>query len=310
MVFLFLCDADRGSIFAQAFAEHLPEVRFSMQPDQVAPDEVRFIMTWKPPADLDRYKNLEAIFCIGAGVDQFSGAAIPDGVKLIRMVDQSITRMVTEYVIMAVLSLHRNLHVYIDQQRHRTWHEIVPQPQSADRRVSVLGLGVLGQAALHHLKGFGFQLSGWSRSARTIEGVACHSGEAGLASMLAQTDILICLLPLTKDTAGILDKDLFEKLPRGASLVQAGRGRQLDADALLAALDAGHLSGAFLDVTDPEPLPSDNRLWSHPKIVITPHIAAITQPQSAAMTTIDNLRLLRAGEDPKGLVDRAEFQVV
>lgn len=308
MAFLFLCDAERGSVFAKTFAEHLPEMQFAMQPDAIAPEDVRFIMTWKAPSDLCRYANLEAVFCIGAGVDQFAGAQIPDGVKLIRMVDESITRMVVEYVTMAVLSLHRNLHIYVDQQRRCTWHEIVPQPQSTDRRVSVLGMGVLGQAALLKLQNFGFQLSGWNRSARSIAGVNCYSGYEGLDAMLAQTDILICLLPLTEETTGILGHELFQKLPRGACLVQAGRGRQLDPEALIASLDSGHLSGAFLDVTDPEPLPPSNRLWSHPKIIITPHVAAMTQPQSAAMTTVRNLNLLESGGTPEGLVDPSEIR--
>ena len=307
MTFLFLCDAERGAVFARAFAEHLDGVRFSMDLDAVDPNDVRYIMTWKPPKDLERYPNLDAVFCIGAGVDQFTNDSLPSGVKLIRMVDEGITRMVVEYVVMAVLSLHRNLHVYIDQRRRRLWSEVIPQAQSADRRVSVLGSGVLGQAALAKLQGFGFKLSAWSRSDRSINGVECFRGQDGLYEMLAATDILVCLLPLTLETTGILNERLFSALPRGASLVHAGRGRQLDSDALVAALDSGHLSGTFLDVVDPEPLPPDHPLWSRPKVIITPHIAAITQPASAAMTTIENLKLLQAGRAPIGLVDMEDL---
>jgi glyoxylate/hydroxypyruvate reductase A len=308
MIFLFLCDAERGAVFASAFAEHLPAVQFSMDAGSVNPADVRYIMTWKPPEDLTRYPNLEAVFCIGAGVDQFANVKLPSRVKLIRMVDESITRMVVEYVVMAVLFLHRNLHIYIDQQRRHVWHEIVPQPQCAERRVSVLGLGVLGEAACTKLRQFGFKLSGWSRSQRSIDRVDCYSGADGLREMVTGTDILVCLLPLTPETTGILNADLFALLPRGASLVHAGRGRQLDADALISALDRDHLSGAFLDVVDPEPLPSDHPLWSHPKVVITPHVAAITQPGSAATTTIENLKRLQAGQVPVGLVERSDFQ--
>jgi len=307
MVFLFLCDAERGAVFASAFAEHLPDVQYSMDAGSVDPSDVRFIMTWAAPPDLQRYANLQAVFCIGAGIDQFAGIPMPPGVRLVRMIDESITRMVVEYVVMAVLSLHRNLHRYIDHQRRHAWMEITPQVQAAQRRVSVLGLGVLGQAALQQLQSFAFDLAGWSRSQRSIDGVACYSGTEGLGRMLARTDILVCLLPLNTETNGIMNADFFAALPAGACLVHAGRGRQLDADALIAALDAGQLSGAFLDVTTPEPLPADHPLWAHPLVVITPHVAAVTQADSAALTTVDNVKRLLAGRDLPGVVDPAEL---
>ena len=307
MVFLFLCDADRGAVFAEVFAKHLPDIMFCMDAATVDDDDVRFIMTWDAPANLLQYPNLQTVFCIGAGVDHLAGVPMPPSVRLVRMVDESITRMVVEYVVMAVLSLHRNLHLYINQQRHRFWNGIAPHTQAADRRISLLGMGILGQATLCKLQTFGFQLSGWSRSQRSLDGVTCHAGEAGLREMLARTDILVCLLPLTKDTTGILNGNLFAALPTGASLVHAGRGRQLDSDALLSALNSGQLSGAFLDVTDPEPLPAEHPLWAHPRVVITPHIAATTQADSAALTTVDNVKRLLAGEEPTGLVDLAEL---
>lgn len=309
MTFLFLCDRTRGAIFAELFARHMPEIRFAMDPQEVDSRDVRFIMTWIPPSDLMHYPNLEILFSIGAGIDQFAGSVLPPGVKVVRMVDEGITQMVVEYVTMAVLSLHRNLHLYIDQQRRALWHGILPQPQTSERRVSVLGTGVLGKAALAKLQVFGFQLAGWSRTERQIDGIDCYCGADGLKKMLARTDILVCLLPLNAQTEGILNHDLFRMLPRGASLVHAGRGRQLGALALIDVLDSGHLSGAFLDVVDPEPLPEDHPLWRHPRIVITPHIAAVTRPHSAAMTTIANVRRHLTGEAPLGLVDRAEMQL-
>ncbi|WP_429925393.1 NAD(P)-dependent oxidoreductase (plasmid) [Agrobacterium vitis] len=138
---------------------------------KVAYEDVRFIMTWDPLIDLHRYTNLQAVFCIGAGVDQFAGSFIPAGVKLVRIVDDSITRMIAEYVTMAVLALHRNLHHYIDHQRQRCWQEIAPQVQARERRVSLMGTGVLGKAALEKLRIFGFDLAGWSRSRRSIDGI-------------------------------------------------------------------------------------------------------------------------------------------
>ena len=305
MSFLILSYPARVETFRQIFERDFPELGFAGSLDEVDPAEIRYLMAWTFPDDLaTRFPNLELIFSTGAGIDQMAGVYIPPGAKLVRMVEEGVTTLVRDYVVMSVLGLHRDLPAFIEQQRQELWkvRDFVWPDQ---RRVGILGLGELGMATVNALRPFGFKLSGWSRSEKTIEGVDCHSGPDGLKEMLATTDILVCLLPLTDETRNILDAKLFAQLPKGSGLVHAGRGAHLDQDALLAALDSGHLSGAFVDVTNPEPLPAGHRLWSHPRVVLTPHIAGHSRPETAAEATVLNIRRHQEGHIPKGLVDPA-----
>lgn len=303
MVFLFNSDAARGAIFREMFAQQLPDVEFAHNSENPDPDRVRYLFTWTVPEDIARYRNLEVLFSLGAGVDQFSSGSVPHDVKLVRMVEDGIVRMMQEYVALGVLTLHREVLAYREHQRAHTWQPLAV-PQTAQRRVGFLGLGMLAQAAIERLKPFQFPLAGWSRSAKQIEGVTCFHGQDQLAGFLAQIDILVCLLPLTDETRNILGETLFAQLPAGARLLHVGRGPQLDQAALIAALDDGHLAAAMLDVTDPEPLPCAHPLWSHPRVMITPHIASVTQPHTAAQAVIDNIQRHRDGIELVGLVDQ------
>jgi glyoxylate/hydroxypyruvate reductase A len=304
MTLLYKSEATRGREWRRLLADKAPDLPFRMWPDVGDPADVRYLAGWIIDAALVRsLPNLEIVFSTGAGVDQIDLTAIPPGIPLVRMIEPGIAASMVEYVVMSVLALHRNLIDYIGQQRQGTWTQIQVQPASR-RRVGVLGLGMLGEAAARKLAEFGFPVAGWSRSPRDLPGIACYSGRAALGEFLARTDILVSLLPLTDETRGLLNADLFAALPAGAAVLSCGRGAQLVQEDLLAALDSGHLGSAVLDVTTPEPLPPDSPLWSHPKVLVTPHIATMTYPETAVEAVIDNIRRHRAGEPLQGLVDR------
>jgi glyoxylate/hydroxypyruvate reductase len=282
----------------------MPGLEFRVWPDVGDPHQVRYIGAWEPPPDLARaYPNLQILFSMGAGADQFDLSVIPYTIPVVRMIEPGIVNGMVEYVTLAVLTIHRDWHTYLDQQCEKRW-QVHRVHSASSRRVGVLGLGVLGRAVLERLNSFGFPCAGWSRSPQRIEGVECYAGNEGLPAFLSRTDILICLLPLTDTTRGILARQLFDLLPHGTALVNVGRGGHLVQEDLLHALDEGRISFAILDVCEPEPLPRDHPFWAHPRVVLTPHIASMTRPESAVDVVLDNIWRHREGLPMVGLVDR------
>lgn len=304
MTLLIKTDIDRGDAWAAALAESYPELQTAQWPYDGEPGKIDYALVWQPPkGELKRYPNLKAIFSVGAGIDHLaSDPELPQGIPVVRMVEPGLTAGMSEYVVLAVLNHHRFMLDYAAQRREKRWDEILQVPAEA-RQVGMLGLGVLGRDALEKLKPFGFRLAGWSRSPKSITGVTCFHGKSGLDDFLAGTDILVCLLPLTAETRGILDAKTFAKLPKGAAVVNVGRGGQLVEKDLLAALDSGQVGGATLDVFQQEPLPAKHPFWTHPRVFMTPHIASMTIPQTAVRAVVANIQRLEAGEALQHVVD-------
>lgn len=305
LTLLYKSDAERGREWAKIFAAEAPDIPFRQWPDMGDPADIRYAVMWEPLADLaERFPNLQVLFSSGAGADQFDLKGLPAHIPLVRMVEPGLAACMAEYVAWAVLSLHRDMVAYGADQRREAWAPLRVIP-AAERQVGVLGLGVLGLGSLEILKGLGFQLSGWSRSPRAVAGVRTFAGVEALPEFLEGCDILVCLLPLTGETRGILGRNLFAKLPKGAGLINVGRGGHLVEADLLAALEAGQVSAAILDVFDKEPLPKGHPFWSHPQVLVTPHIASMTQPATAARAVIANIRRHQAGAPLTDVVDRA-----
>ena len=266
--------------------------------------EVRYAVVWEPPlGELKTFPNLKYIFSMGAGVDHLKcDPELPD-IPIVRLIDDVLTQGMTEYVVQHVLHYHRRQPELDKQQRHKLWKHL-RVPSAWDRRVGLMGLGKLGCDAALALTALKFNVAGWSRTPKALAGVASFHGPEGLAPFLEQAEILVCLLPLTPATTGILNRDLFAKLPKGAFLINPGRGQSLVDEDVLSALDSGQLAGASLDVFKTEPLPPDHPFWAHPKIFVTPHNSSRTETASAARTIAANIARIEAGEVPEGLVNQ------
>jgi glyoxylate/hydroxypyruvate reductase A len=294
----------------QPWTDHLrrimPELDIRTEDDEARRDEIVYCIAWKPkPGSLRSFANLKVVFSMGAGVDGIiADPTYPKHVPLSRVVDDTLAQSMTEYVVLHVLAWHRRLRDLDALQKLKKWRPI-SSPRTENVRVGILGFGELGKAAATALKALNYQLSGWSASPKVFPGVRSFADQDGLAPFLSQTDILVCLLPLTPATAGILNAKTFALLPKDACIINCARGGHLIEEDLIAALDSGHLQGATLDVFQTEPLPDTSPLWAHPKIVVTPHNAAATDREAFIRHVADTIRRMDQNLPPENLVDFA-----
>ncbi len=289
-----------------AFGECAPGLELRVWPDIGEAADITAAMVFNPPRGvLASLPNLKLIISKGFGVDHlFKDPALPRHVPIVRLVDPSAVSQMTQYVVHATLRYHRRMDEIEESWRRSEWRR-VPPPDTGKTVVGVLGLGVLGRNAAENLTSLGFSVRGWSRTEKDIPGIACFHGAEGLRPFLGECRIVICLLALTPETEGILNAETFAGLPAGAYVINAGRGGHVIEADLIAALDSAHLGGATLDVFQVEPLESGHPFWRHPKVRITPHIAADGIARTAAPIVAENMRRVEAGEPLLNAVDPA-----
>lgn len=263
--------------------------------DDSVKDQVEFLICWKPkPNSIETYKNVKLIQSVGAGIDHiFVENTIRAGTIVSRITDENLLADMYEFVLTGILAHLKNMNLYGRAQQDRNWSP-KPYRRIRETKVSFLGLGYLGKGVALKLERLGFLVKGWSNSLKEIEGVETFAGEEGLSEMLASTDVLVNLLPLTEETFGILNRNLFSKLKKNCYLINVGRGPHLVESDLLFAFDQGMLSGALLDVFVQEPLPMDHVFWTDPRIAITPHVASISDTGSVVEQIVNNYKALKA----------------
>mgnify|MGYP001493839877 CR=1 FL=1 len=294
---LFASESEKAQTWLPLLRQALPHDEIVEVPDKSV--EIALVAT--PPAgtfqELGRPKLVQSLWM---GVEKLvTDPMYPRGVPLARLVDPGMVAAMSETVLAHVLDWHRHLYQYRAHQRRREWRRI-EQRMASDRTVGLLGLGELGAGAARRLLALGFNVAGWSRRPKDLPGVRCFTE---LSAMLEITDALVCLLPLTRETAGVLNARSFAAMRPGGCVINVARGAHLVARDLLGALDSGRLAHAYLDVLDPEPLPAGAALWAHPGITLTPHIAALTEPRTAVPRVAENVERVRRGETPANLVD-------
>ncbi|MCL8506516.1 glyoxylate/hydroxypyruvate reductase A [Klebsiella pneumoniae] len=291
---VFYSEFDSFEEWSALLAPYLPGVTICRAETVQKPDEVHYALAWKPPRGFFApYRNLRLLVNLGAGVDSLVGRNDLPDIPIIRLSDPDMARMMASYVLFAVLRYARDIPAFERAQRERRWRYLHPRAP-AGIRVGVLGLGELGAYAARELARQGFDVRGWSRSKKEIAGIRCSSGLASLDDFLSQSDILVVMLPLTPHTTSLLSAERLARLPQGAAFINVSRGAIVDQAALTDALRSGQIAEATLDVFDREPLPPHDPLWQMDNVLITPHLASVAIPTSAAPQVAENIQRARA----------------
>jgi glyoxylate/hydroxypyruvate reductase A len=307
MALLFSSKNDDADRWRDILVRELPDLDFRVwtpDGDEIGdPKDIEYVLVWGPKQGAFKdLPNLKCIFSLGAGVDHLIGKDLPAGVPVVRLMDPGLTRGMSEYVLYWVLHHHRRMADYVQGSQENRWQQY-PQADTRSRRIGIMGLGVLGLDAANKLSALEFDVAGWSRGPKDLSGIETFHGEEGLEDFLKFTEILVCLLPLTPETAGILNTKTLSQLPEGCVVINAARGGHVVDDDMIRALDDGPLAAAVLDVFHSEPLASNHPFWDHPKIIVTPHVASLTMPETAALVVAENIRRIRAGQPPEPIVD-------
>jgi glyoxylate/hydroxypyruvate reductase A len=301
---LFVAARANPKIWAGLFREQLPDHEI-LEEKPADGRSVAYVVVGRPPAGLiGSIPGLEVVLSLNAGVEHLlASGEVPAQIPIVRMVDDGLTEGMVDWVLAQTLAWHRNILRYRDQQAEGRWAPL-PEKLARERVVTVLGAGALGAPVATLLARFGFAVRVWSRSGPAVAGTTGYAGQDGLAKAVSGADVLINLLPLTADTAGLIDRAVFSRLATGAFFINAARGGHVVDVDLLVALDEGRLSGAALDVFREEPLPAGHAFWRHPKILVSPHVAAPTYPETAVAAMVETIRRHEAGQPIPHVVDR------
>lgn len=289
---------DDPAAWRNALQAELPDLDVRIHPDVGNADEVKYALVWKPPAGFfARFRNLKLVTNLGAGVDSLVSRDDLPPIPISRLSDPGMVSLMSSYVLFAAIRYARDIPIFEQAQRQREWRYVHPRALSTIK-IGVLGLGELGAPAAMALAQAGFDVRGWARLPKSVPGVSCFAGPDVLQRFLADSEILVVMLPLTPETRGLLGAREIALLPKGAKLINVSRGAVVDEAAMIGALRSGQLGGATLDVFTVEPLPKDHVLWGMENVLITPHLASITVPEAAARDVAESIRRVRAGLEP------------